>query len=377
MYKMSDEEFYQVYGRMPRKNKNKKKKVKVYWGRISITAVVLIIVIVGIVKIVGAVSGKSKKGRDVKSAVTSSADKSYAAPENKENDVAYDGIELTVCIDAAHGGIDKGTVGEDGRLEKNDTLEIAKALKEYLEGCGVKVIMTRSDDSYVSVKDRCDIANNNGADLFISIHRSSTDIPGNSENKENDDHGFEAWINSSRPEFDKVFAEKIMTRLQEVGRSETRGVRAGYPDDSSVNYPVNKLTVMPSVLLNMGYITNSIDNQLLDANLEAYAKAIGNAIISGATELGVTAENGSRLWDGQLLSNKKSTEDKPAETESKPDESSESEDSSQLDEDGDTQDGYGEYDDVDYNGDTQVESEPDIVYTDDGMGYYTDPMTTE
>ena len=262
-------------------------------------------------------------------------------------------------------------------IQKNDTLEIAKALKEYLEGCGVKVIMTRSDDSYVSVKDRCDIANNNGADLFISIHRSSTDIPGNSENKENDDHGFEAWINSSRPEFDKVFAEKIMTRLQEVGRSETRGVRAGYPDDSSVNYPVNKLTVMPSVLLNMGYITNSIDNQLLDANLEAYAKAIGNAIISGATELGVTAENGSRLWDGQLLSNKKSTEDKPAETESKPDESSESEDSSQLDEDGDTQDGYGEYDDVDYNGDTQVESEPDIVYTDDGMGYYTDPMTTE
>jgi N-acetylmuramoyl-L-alanine amidase len=134
---------------------------------------------------------------------------------------------------------------------------------------------------------------------------------------------------------------------------------------------------MPSVLLNMGYITNSIDNQLLDANLEAYAKAIGNAIISGATELGVTAENGSRLWDGQLLSNKKSTEDKPAETESKPDESSESEDSSQLDEDGDTQDGYGEYDAVDYDGDTQVESEPDIVYTDDGMGYYTDPMTTE
>jgi N-acetylmuramoyl-L-alanine amidase len=371
---MSDEEFYQVYGRMPRKNKNKKKKVKVYWGRISIAAVVLIIVIVGIVKIVGAVSGKSKKGKDAKTAVTSSADKRgddyYAAPENKENDVVYNGIELTVCIDPAHGGIDKGTVGEDGRLEKTDTLEIAKALKEYLEGCGVKVIMTRSDDSYVSVEDRCKTANDNNADLFISIHRSSTEIAGS------DTHGFEAWIHTSKPEADRLFGQKIMTKLQDTGISENRGVRAGYPDDSSVNYPINQLTVMPSVLLDMGYLTSSIDNQLLEANLEAYARAIGNAIISAANELGVTDDNGARLLNGQLLSNKPAPEAKPEETESKPDESSVPDESSQAEEADDTQDVYG-YDEGYSYDDTQTESEPDIVYTDDGMGYYTDPMTTE
>ncbi|MBE6867939.1 MAG: N-acetylmuramoyl-L-alanine amidase [Ruminococcus albus] len=371
MYKMSDEEFYQVYGRMPRKNKKKKKKVKVYWGRISIAAVVLIIAIVGIVKIAGAVSEKSKKGKDAKSAVTSSADKKgddyYAAPENKENDVVYDGIELTVCIDAAHGGFDKGTLGEDDRLEKNDTLKIAEALKEYLESCGVKVIMTRTDDRYISVEERCKIANDNGADLFVSIHRSSSEIEGS------DTHGFEAWIHTSKPEADKLFAEKIMARLQDVGISENRGVRAGYPNDNTSNYKINQLTVMPSVLLDMGYLTSSIDNQLLEASLEPYARAIGNAIINGANELGVTDENGARLLEGQLLSNKPAPVEKPTETESAPDESSESDDSSQSEYTDDT-----EYQYDDYQGYSEPETETDeSVLTEDGMGYYTDPMMTE
>jgi N-acetylmuramoyl-L-alanine amidase len=125
---------------------------------------------------------------DLKRLFTSSADKKgddyYAAPENKENDVVYDGIELTVCIDAAHGGFDKGTLGEDDRLEKNDTLKIAEALKEYLESCGVKVIMTRTDDRYISVEERCKIANDNGADLFVSIHRSSSEIEGSDTHAE-------------------------------------------------------------------------------------------------------------------------------------------------------------------------------------------------
>ena len=118
MYKMSDEEFFKVYGRMPRRNnnKNKKKKVKVYWSRIVVALIVVILLVVGIVKLA---SGKSKKGgaQNGKASVSSSAGKNddyYAAPENKETDVVYDGIELTVCIDAAHGGVDKGAVGEDG-----------------------------------------------------------------------------------------------------------------------------------------------------------------------------------------------------------------------------------------------------------------------
>lgn len=367
MYKMSDEEFYQVYGRMPRKTQNKKKKVKVYWGRISIALVAIIIIIVGIVKIVGAVSGKSRKGntKGERAAVTSSADKNsddhYAAGENKEKG---DGIELTVCIDAAHGGFDKGTVGEDGRLEKVDTLKIAEMLKEYLESRGVRVIMTRTDDSFISVEDRCKTANDNAADIFISIHRSSTEIPGS------DSHGFEAWIHTSRPEADKVIAENIMTRLRDEGITENRGVRTGYPEDSGVNYPINELTKMPSILLNMGYLTSSIDNQLLEANLESYAKAIGEAIIKAASELGVTDGNGNRLMDGQLLSNKIAPVEKPVDTESKSDESSETDESSQSEESNDEQNGY------DYS-ETQVDSEAETVYTDDGVGYYTDPMMTE
>ena len=371
MYKMSDEEFYQVYGRMPRRNKNKKKNVKVYWGRIIISVIAVILIVTGIVKLA---VGRSKKGRsDKEKFASSSAEKGedyYAAPENKETGVVYDGIELTVCIDAAHGGIDKGTVGEDGIVEKNDTLKIAEALKEHLESCGVKVIMTRTDDTYISVEDRCRTANEQGADVFISVHRSSSDIFGS------DPHGFEAWIHNSRPDADKVFAEKIMSKLQEIGISENRGVRAGYPEDSNANYPINQLTKMPSILLDMGYLTSSIDNQLLEANLEAYARAIGNAIISAASDLGVTDENGARLISGQLLSDKPEPaeiEEKPEKTESKPDESSSDDESSELD---DVYDIDGGYDNGDEYTESEVESD-ETVYTDDGMGYYTEPMMTE
>ena len=225
--------------------------------------------------------------------------------------------------------------------------------------------MTRTDDRYISVEERCKIANDNGADLFVSIHRSSSEIEGS------DTHGFEAWIHTSKP--DKLFAEKIMARLQDVGISENRGVRAGYPNDNTSNYKVNQLTVMPSVLLDMGYLTSSIDNQLLEASLEPYARAIGNAIINGANELGVTDETGARLLEGQLLSNKPAPVEKPTETESAPDESSESDDSSQSEYTDDT-----EYQYDDYQGYSEPETETDeSVLTEDGMGYYTDPMMTE
>ncbi len=373
MYKMSDEEFFKVYGRMPRRNnnKNKKKKVKVYWSRIAVALIVVILLVVGIVKFA---SGKSKKGgaQNGKASVSSSAGKNddyYAAPENKETDVVYDGIELTVCIDAAHGGVDKGAVGEDGRTEKGDTLKIAEALKQHLETCGVKVIMTRNDDSYVSVEDRCRIANEQGADVFVSIHRSSSDIPGS------DPHGFEAWIHNSRPEADKAFAERIMSKLNDIGISENRGVRTGYPDDRNVNYPINELTKMPSVLLDMGYLTSSIDNPLLDANLEAYARAIGNAIITTARDLGVTDDNGARLRDGQLLSDKTAPVEKtkkPESSESKSDESSQDEESSETEYPDVT-----EYDNSDEDTGSEVGSD-ETIYTDDGMVYhYTDPMVTE
>jgi N-acetylmuramoyl-L-alanine amidase len=83
----------------------------------------------------------------------------------------------TVVIDPGHGGKDHGARGRGGLLEKDVTLSIALKLKERLEAAGVRVILTRSDDSFVSLRGRTVIANRakNGApaDLFISIHTNS------------------------------------------------------------------------------------------------------------------------------------------------------------------------------------------------------------
>ena len=379
MYRMTDEEFYEVYGRMPRRNPHKKKKkIKIYWHRIIIALIILILIVFGIVKLVKLIVGKVKNSNEetgsvsVSSAVDDSKDDYYAEPDNKEADSEYHGIELTVCIDPAHGGFDKGTEADDGRCEKDDTLKIALDLKDYLESCGVNVIMTRNDDSYIKVEERCQMANEQKADLFVSIHRDITYYPNG------DIHGIEAWIHNSLPETDKVFAQKIMNKLEEIGISENKGVHGGYPDNKGVNYDVNQLTEMPSVLLNMGFVSSSIDNQLLDANLEAYSRAIGNGIIETAKDLGVIDEKGTRLESAQLISNKPKAEvQQPVVTkesdESRPDDSSQEEVTdydnynSENEKEQETQDGQ----------ENTQQSDEDYVYTDDGMGYYTEPMMTE
>lgn len=76
----------------------------------------------------------------------------------------------TVVVDAGHGGYDEGAKGPDGLLEKNVALDVARRLAARLRREGLRVVMTRKDDRFVSLKERTEIANRSGADLFISIH---------------------------------------------------------------------------------------------------------------------------------------------------------------------------------------------------------------
>jgi N-acetylmuramoyl-L-alanine amidase len=84
----------------------------------------------------------------------------------------------TVVIDAGHGGHDTGALGKNSR-EKDITLAIALKLRDYIRGNmkDVKVILTRNDDTFVELYRRARIANENNADLFISIHCNSTKSP--------------------------------------------------------------------------------------------------------------------------------------------------------------------------------------------------------
>jgi len=76
-----------------------------------------------------------------------------------------------IVVDAGHGGKDPGTHGEISR-EKDIALKIALKFGSYVEELAddVEVIYTRSDDRFITLKGRTEIANKNGADLFVSIH---------------------------------------------------------------------------------------------------------------------------------------------------------------------------------------------------------------
>jgi N-acetylmuramoyl-L-alanine amidase len=96
-------------------------------------------------------------------------------------DLTPAGALRTIVIDAGHGGSEDGARGADGTLEKNVTLAVARRLKGALEArLGVRVILTRDGDTTVGLDERAALANNNKADLFVSLHANASVRPGTS-----------------------------------------------------------------------------------------------------------------------------------------------------------------------------------------------------
>ena len=90
-------------------------------------------------------------------------------------DLAAAGGIRTIVIDAGHGGGDDGARGANGTLEKNVTLSVARRLKGALESrLGVRVILTRDGDQSVGLDERAALANNNKADVFVSLHANAS-----------------------------------------------------------------------------------------------------------------------------------------------------------------------------------------------------------
>lgn len=173
-----------------------------------------------------------------------------------------------VCIDAGHGGSDVGAL-LDSRYEKDDTLKVANLVKKYLEEQDIKVVMTRKDDIYVSLQERCNIANKKNADLFVSIHRNSAEV-GN---------GIEIWCSSQKKNSDTDLANSILDELKNTEIQNNRGIKYGTIKGEDTDYYVLNNTNMPSCLIELGFITDKTDNKLLDENIESYAKAIADGII--------------------------------------------------------------------------------------------------
>ena len=89
-------------------------------------------------------------------------------------DLAPSGGLRAIVIDAGHGGDEPGAKGPNGALEKQITLNVARKLKAALEGrLGLRVILTRDGDTTIGLDERAAVANNNKADLFVSLHANA------------------------------------------------------------------------------------------------------------------------------------------------------------------------------------------------------------
>lgn len=169
-----------------------------------------------------------------------------------------------VVIDAGHGGTDPGAVYY-GRREKDDALKLALAVGDILADQGVDVVYTRVDDTYNTPFEKAEMANNSGADYFVSLHRNAMPTP-------NTASGVESLVfeNTGVP---ALLAENINSKLQEVGFANLGVIeRPGLI--------LLRRTNMPSVLVEVGFLDNEADNQFFDRNFQAIAQAIANGILT-------------------------------------------------------------------------------------------------
>lgn len=168
-----------------------------------------------------------------------------------------------IAIDPGHGGRDPGAVFE-GRQEKDDVLDLALAVGQILEDSGIDVVYTRVDDIYNTPYEKATMANNSGADLFVSFHRNAMPTPGSAGGAEvlvYSDEGLPADL-----------ARNVLDQLAEVGFQD-RGVI------ERKNLVVLRRTQMPAALLEVGFIDNPADNELFDTRFDEIAQGIADGIL--------------------------------------------------------------------------------------------------
>ena len=177
-------------------------------------------------------------------------------------------MAYTVVIDAGHGGSDFGATYK-GRMEKDDNLNLALAVGEILRQNGVNVYYTRTTDVYNTPFEKAVMANNSGADFFVSLHRNS--VP-----EDNTSSGVETLVYNDAG-IKAEMARNINANLAKLGFGN-RGVI------ERPNLVVLKRTKMPAVLVETGFINNDKDNELFDSEFDNIAQAIADGILETIRE---------------------------------------------------------------------------------------------
>ncbi len=182
-------------------------------------------------------------------------------------------MAYTVYLDAGHGGYDNGA-SDGNRREKNDTLRLALAVGEILQNNGIDVGYTRVEDVYDSPLRKAQIANEAGADLFVSFHRNAAEY-------RNQYNGVQTLIFDNSG-VKKQMADAINEALAEVGfKNIGTEVRR--------DLAVLRRTKMPALLVEAGFIDSDTDNAIFDENFDDMAQAIAYAILNTLEDNGLVA----------------------------------------------------------------------------------------
>ena len=162
-----------------------------------------------------------------------------------------------ITIDPGHGGSDPGAIGPNGTMEKDITLAISKKLKAALEAKGAKVNMTRTTDVDVygpnasgpdELQARVDVGTANKADIFVSVHINSFSDP---------NVGGISTYYYDKTQYDTRLASRIQAKIaDESGFAGDRGIQPG-------NLYVLRRSLMPAILLELGFISNPKEEALL------------------------------------------------------------------------------------------------------------------
>lgn len=184
-----------------------------------------------------------------------------------------------VVIDVGHGGDDPGKVGIDGSLEKDINLQIARKLKVYLEQSDVEVVMTREEDvglysasdtkkKMADMRKRCEIIEESGADLVVSIHQNSY--------HQEDVSGAQVFY-YRKSEKGKRLAEILQKRFDYALRDQNR--RKAKPNDS---YYLLLHVKCPIVIVECGFLSNWKEAALLKT--EEYQDRVAYTLHMGIME---------------------------------------------------------------------------------------------
>ncbi len=185
----------------------------------------------------------------------------------------YNGPRLgPVLIDAGHGGKDPGAMGSYGRgtqvREKDVVLGVAMELAAILRSQNVDVLMTRSNDVFIPLGERVSIGNHSGARLMVSLHADASD--------NGDASGFTVYLGKNASTASITAASAIAGEMM-GSNFVSRGIRRHPKTIRVINEPR-----IPCVLVEMGYVSNSVEAAQLDR--ADHRRRVATAVAAGVID---------------------------------------------------------------------------------------------